>query len=294
LFGFAQGVAEPETEILYTSPSGALRIEQVTEKNSSDEERATSIWVVSTKDPTQRARIPKESSDPMLDDDEFDCSPDDQWIFGSRHAGSGLRDATLYHRVTPLKIELVSSGESFNQAAWANGLKLGAQKHDYCGEGLYALTSFDCWSLDSGRVLIDLTGGEEKKDMQSGLLYFNTRTSKFEVTDYLRRMNRSKPKALLCAEPVDPLPSEPELKARYERLDQQLNTTYAQVLAKTEKERLPVVRDAQRDWIKRRDEGAKIYISLFPQAERERRRWQFLGDVTAARIEVPPEAWELD
>ena len=294
VFGFAQEVAKPETDLLYTSLSGALRIEQIVEKNSSDEERATSVWVVSTKDPTQRAKIPKESSEAMLDDDEFNCSPNDEWIFGSRHAGSGLRDATLYHRVTPLKIELVSTGKSFNQAAWANSIKLGAQKRDYCDEGFYALTIFVCWSLDSSRVLMDLTGGEEKRDMQSGLLYFNTRTSKFELTDYLRRMNKSKAQALFCAEPVDPLPSESELKARYEKLDQQLNTTYAQVLKKTEQDRVPVVRDAQRDWIKRRDEGAKIYISRYPQAEREQRRLQFLGDVTAARIEVPPEAWESD
>jgi hypothetical protein len=45
--------------------------------------------------------------------------------------------------------------------------------------------------------------------------------------------------------------------------------------------------------IKHRDEGAKFYVSLFPQGEREQRRLQFLSDVTAARLETPAEQWEL-
>ena len=153
------------------------------------------------------------------------------------------------------------------------------------------MTVFVCWSVDSNRVLIRLNGGEEKRDMEGGLLYFNTRTNKFEVTDYLRKINKSKSPALVCAEPVDPLPSLADMKARYQKLDQLLNTTYAAVLAKTQKEYVSAVREAQRTWIKRRDEGANIYISLFPQAEREQRRLQFIGDVTAARIEVEPEDW---
>jgi hypothetical protein len=54
------------------------------------------------------------------------------------------------------------------------------------------------------------------------------------------------------------------------------------------------VREAQRNWIKHRDEGAKVYVSLFPATEKERRRLQFLGDVTAARIEVGPDEWSYD
>jgi uncharacterized protein YecT (DUF1311 family) len=73
----------------------------------------------------------------------------------------------------------------------------------------------------------------------------------------------------------------------------QLNKTYATVIAKAEKDRVSLVREAQRAWIKRRDEGVKLYISLFPQAERERRRLQFLGDVTAGRIDNPFDYWEL-
>jgi len=99
---------------------------------------------------------------------------------------------------------------------------------------------------------------------------------------------------LACAEPVDALPSEADLKTQYEKLDRKLNKRYAEVIAKTDKERVANVREAQRKWIKHRDEGAKFYVSRFPEAEKEQRRLQFLGDVTAARIETHPnEAWEL-
>ena len=99
---------------------------------------------------------------------------------------------------------------------------------------------------------------------------------------------------LARAEPVDPLPSEAELKTRFEALDQQLNKRYAEVIAKTDKERVSNVREAQRSWLKHRDDGAKFYVSLFSPPEKERRRLQFLCDVTAARIETQPdEEWEL-
>jgi uncharacterized protein YecT (DUF1311 family) len=112
------------------------------------------------------------------------------------------------------------------------------------------------------------------------------------MTDYLRKLNKTKSQALACAEPTDPLPSEAELKTRFDKLDQQLNKTYSEVIAKTQKDRVGLVREAQRVWIKHRDEGAKFYVSLFPQGEREQRRLQFLGDVTTARIETPTEQWE--
>jgi uncharacterized protein YecT (DUF1311 family) len=65
-----------------------------------------------------------------------------------------------------------------------------------------------------------------------------------------------------------------------------------QVVAKTQKNRVPLAHEGQRAWIKHRDEGVKFYASLFPQAERERRRLQFMGDVTAARVEELSEEWE--
>jgi len=155
------------------------------------------------------------------------------------------------------------------------------------------MIEFGCWSLDASRVLVLMLGGEDRRSTDKGYIYFNTRTNKFELTDYLRKLNKAKAELLACAEAVDPFPSEAELKTRYQELDRQLNKRYAEVIAKTDKERVSNVRQGQRNWIKRRDAGAKFYVSLFPGAEKEQRRLQFLCDVTAARIETQPdEAWE--
>ena len=281
----ASQAAEEKPEVLYTSPSGAFRVEMTGEVTSPGDEPSGDLWVVTSRDPTQRAKLPKESSDSPLDD-EFHCSPNEEWIFGLRHVGSGLRYGNVYHRVNPTQIEVLDKDASFNDLVWKNGVKLGALKEDYSAAGVYAMTFFVSWSFDSSRLLVRLSGGEEKRAMHSGLLYFNTRTRKFELTDYLRKLNKTKSDALACAEPVDSLPGEVDLKKRFDTLDEQLNKKYAEVIAQTVKDGISLVREGQRNWIKHRDEGAKLYVSLFPAAEKERRRLQFLGDVTAARIEV--------
>jgi Protein of unknown function (DUF1311). len=280
VIGFATcAAAEEKAEVLYASPNGAIRIER-------DGEDA---WLIYTKDPTQRAKMPPlEGTSPV--DDEYHSSPNDEWIFGLRHGGSCLRDGDLFHRLVPDKIDMF---ESFNQAAWKNAVKLGAFKRDFSAEGFCAMTEFVSWSFDSARLLIELRGGEDKREKHEGYVYFNLRTKNFEVTDYLRKLNKTKAKVLAAAEPIDPLPKEAELKTRLDGLDQQLNKKYADVLAQAG-EGVPLVREAQRNWIKHRDEGAKVYVSLFPATEKERRRLQFLGDVTAARIEVGPDEWSYD
>ena len=285
------GTAEEKTEVLYTSPNGAFRIEFSPAEGLGTEEAMGDVWVVSTKDPTQRAKLPKQGADSPTDD-EFHFSPNEEWLFGLRHVGSGLRYGNVYHVMTPLKIDKPVNGE-FNDVVWENCVKLGALKKDYSAAGVYATTSFVAWSLDSGRLLIRLCGGEEKRSMHCGLLYFNTRTKKFELTDYLRKLNKTKSQALACAEPID-LPSEPELKTKFEGLDRQLNKRYSEIIQKADKDQVSNLREAQRTWIKHRDEGAKFYVSVFPAAEKERRRLQFLCDVTAARIDTQPdEAWDL-
>jgi uncharacterized protein YecT (DUF1311 family) len=128
--------------------------------------------------------------------------------------------------------------------------------------------------------------------MRCGFLYFNTRTNNFELTDYSRKLNTAKADPLPCAEPVDPLPSEAELKQRLDTLDRELNKKYAEVLAKAEKDRVSLLREAQRNWLKRRDAGEKIYLESIAPAEKSQRRLQYLGDVTAARLDQPREQWE--
>jgi uncharacterized protein YecT (DUF1311 family) len=230
--------------------------------------------------------LPKQSPDSPIDD-EFHFSPNEEWLFGLRHVGSGLRDGNIYHLVKPLRIEVVGKEGFFNELVWEKGVKLGALKRNFSADGVYAMTFFGGWSADSSRLLLKLCGGEEKRDMRCGFFYFNTRANDFETTDYSRKLSKTKSTALTCAEPVDPLPAEADLKKRFDSFDQQLNAKYAEVLAKAEKDRVSVIRGAQRDWLKQRDAGEKFYVSLFSAPEKPRRRLQFLADVTAARIETP-------
>ena len=290
---FLPAAAKPEeqTEVLGTSPSGAFQIESKFPDSSTDDATAD-IWVVSTKDPAQRAKLPKQSADSPTDD-EFHFSPNEEWLFGTRHVGSGLRYGNIYHLKSPLRIEAVGEPGLFNDLVWKNGVKLGALKEDYSAAGVYAMTAFGSRNLDSSRLLIRLCGGEKKGSMLCGFLYFNTRTNKFEATDYSRKLSKAKPELLACAEPIDPLSSEAELKKRFDALDQQLNKKYAEVLAQTDKDRVSLVREAQRKWLKERDAGEKFYLQLFPTADKASRRFQFLGDVTAARIDVTAEGWDL-
>jgi len=281
----ATGRAEEKPEVLYTSPSGAIRIERSGEN----------AWVISTKDPTQRAKMPPlEGSSPA--DDEYHSSPNDQWIFGTRHVAHGFSNGDLFHRVGAEHIEMMPAekDKEFNDLVWPYCVKQGALKANYSMEedgADTAFTHFIAWSLDSSRLLVELRGGNRHETLHNCYVYFNTRTNRFEMTDYLRKLNKSKTAVAACAEPTDPLPGEAELRVRLDALDQQLNKMYGEVLAHAG-EGVPLVREGQHKWIKHRDEGARLYVSLFPQAELERRRLQFLGDVTAARIEVPPGEWE--
>jgi hypothetical protein len=283
--------SEEQIEVLYTSPSGVFRIESKFPDQSADDATAD-IWVVSTKDPAQRVKLPKQSPDSPTDD-EFHFSPNEEWLFGTRHVGSGLRYGNIYHLMKPLRIEVVGKPGAFNELVWEQGVKLRALKMDYSAAGVYAMTAFGNWSLDSSRLLIRLCGGEKKGSMVCGFLYFNTRTNQFQVTDYSRKLSKLKRGPLACAEPIDSLPPEAELKLRFDTLDRELNKKYAEILAKADKDRVPPLREAQREWLKERDAGEKLYLQLFPAPDKASRRLQFLGDVTAARIDVTAEGWDL-
>jgi uncharacterized protein YecT (DUF1311 family) len=278
-----------QPEVLYTSPDGAIRIERNGEKE---------VWVISSKDPAQRAELPPLEGVSSFDD-EFHSSPNDEWIFGTRKMAHGFSNGDLFHRIDPqhIKITPTEKDQSFNDLVWPYCVKQGALKANYSAEEDGAdvgMTDFVAWSFDSSRLLVQLRGGDRHRTLHSCYVYFNTRKKSFEMTDYLRKLNKTKSEVLACAEPIAPLPSEAELKTRLDALDQQLNQRYAEVIAKTVKNQVSNVREAQRNWIKHRDEGARFYVSLFPAAEKERRRLQFLCDVTAARIDTQPEEqWEL-
>ena len=283
---FSVQAAEEKPEVLYTSPSGEFRVVQVEVTPTNDDESGQEFWIVSTGDESRRTKL--DSSETTFPDG-FYSAPGEQWLFVESHQGSCLQRGDLYRRKDDGGFE---AAPSFTDRAWKDAVELGAFKNNYSAEGVCAMIKFGSWSFDASRVLMVMLGGEDRRSSDQRYVYFNTRTNKFELTDYLRKLNKTKGELLACAEPVDPLPSEADLKTQYEELDQKLNKRYAEVIAKTDKERVSNVRLGQRNWIKHRDAGSKFYVSLFPASEKEQRRLQFLCDVTAARIEAPDEAWQ--
>src|SRR6266496_6377307 len=232
----ATGNAEEQKEVLYASPSAGLRIERNGEK----------AWVISTKDPAQRAELPPlEGISPF--DDEFHASPNDEWLFGVRSMAHGFSNGDLFHRVDPqhIKIAPTEKDQSFNDLVWPYCVKQGVLKANYSMEedgADTAFTDFIAWSLDSSRLLVKLSGGNRHETLHHCYVYFNTRTKSFEMTDYLRKLNKSKSAVAACAEPTDPLPGEAELKTRLDGLDRQLNKKYNEVIAQSG-EGVPLVRE---------------------------------------------------
>src|SRR5947208_910211 len=112
----AQG-AEYAPDVLYTSPSGRLRLELVRAGEPGAEEDTYDVWLVSSKDPTHRVKLPKQASDSPTDD-EFHFSPNEEWLFGLRHVGSGLRYGNIYHLISPSKVEPVGQSGFFDELVW--------------------------------------------------------------------------------------------------------------------------------------------------------------------------------
>lgn len=103
--------AEEKPEILCTSPSGAWQVEQ----------HGDDVWVVSTKDTAQRAKLPPiEAIVPFPD--EFHFSPNDEWIFATHHVGSGMQNGDFFHRLSADKIDMLGS---FNDEAWGSSVERG-------------------------------------------------------------------------------------------------------------------------------------------------------------------------
>src|SRR6266496_2740786 len=243
----ATAQAEEKTEVLYTSPSGAFRIELSPAKGPATEERASgNVWLVSTKDPGVRVKMPALEGISSFDD-EFHASPNDEWLFGVRSMAHGFSNGDLFHRVDPqhIKIAPTEKDQSFNDLVWPYCVKQGVLKANYSMEedgADTAFTDFIAWSLDSSRLLVKLSGGNRHETLHACYVYFNTRTGTFEMTDYLRKLNKTKSSGLACAEPTDPIPGEAELKVRLDALDQQVNKKYGEVLAHAG-EGVPLVRE---------------------------------------------------
>ncbi len=287
----AISAAEEETDAsLYQSPKGSYRIEW--------KEDGDSRFVVSIKNPAERAPLPGSIGeyDPSECLEEFHSSPDENWLFYTeswRH--HGLLSRELYHHETGVKFAPLKGKGSFTKTLQSYAIKNGGFKksdfvagteRDYDHLG----TEFRAWCFDSSRLLVGLYAeGSERGPVY---VYFNTRTKTLEQTSYLRGLNKTVSKLVydyatdvVCAEPIEPLPSESELKARMDALDEKLTKALAERTGEMSNDEANDLREAQDKWLKMRDEGVKTYLVFAPKGEEERRRLQFLGDVTATRIE---------
>lgn len=274
-------------EVLKVSPSGAFRVVQTGED----------YWIVATSDETQRTKM---HSEELANPEEFRFSPDEKWLYVELHHGSCMSGADLYRKSDG------TSGRPFQviappleDGAWAEALKQKLFAKNFADEGECAMVRFGGWSDDSGRLLLVIRGGEERRETVGRYLYCNTRAGRFELTAYLRKLNAAEAKsksrnveALACAEPVDPLPDEATLKARYDDADRKLNESYHKVLdgQKSDPAFVTQLKQLQRDWLKARDAGLQIYLASYPAEEKERRRLQFLADVSLIEAESDEES----
>jgi len=282
---------ENKPQVRKTSPSGTFRVVQNGEE----------FWIVTAADENQRTKM---HSAELVIPEEFRFSPDEKWLYVELHHGSCMSGADLYRRSDSKGAGPNDVGPfqpikpSLEDGAWAEALKQRLFIKNFADEGACAMVRFGGWSDDSGRLLLFIRGGEEKRETVGRYLYYNTRTSGFELTPYLRKVNAASAKShemnvLACPEPVDPLPDEATLKQQYAAVDKKLNENYKKLIAeakKEDKETVAELRRSQQEWLKARDAGLKIYLAAFSPAEKEHRRLQFLIDVSQAEAETDEDA----
>ncbi len=282
---------ENKPQVLKTSPSGTFRVVQNGEE----------FWIVTAADEKQRTKM---HSAELVIPEDFRFSPDEKWLYAELHHGSCMSGADLYRRsdgkaAGPNDVGPFQPIEpSLEDGAWTEAMKQRLFTKNFADEGACAMVRFGGWSDDSGRLLLTIRGGEERRETVGRYLYYNTRIGGFELTPYLRKVNAASAKSheldvLACAEPVGPLPDEATLKQRYAAVDKKLNENYQKMIAEAEKEEKETVaelRRSQREWLKARDAGLQIYLTAFSPAEKERRRLQFLIDVSRAEAEADEDA----
>jgi hypothetical protein len=291
--GFVANAIEEEPIEFYTTPKGTYRLETTGGNNSQ-------VFVV-MKSSGERAPLPDATYE-----DRTECmiiygaSPDEKWIFRTeswRH--HAVQDRQLYHHEKGAKFAYFKDKEWFTNEAVAYAIKAGGfKKTDFYGrrgpsdeEDHFGADLRD-WSPDSARLLLSIIGEADYRDEapRRWYVYFNTRTDGFELTPYLRALNKltaedSTENTTPCAEPIDALPPEPELKKRAKKADKELKEWFAYREAHPKgEEKAEDWQDTEKEWIKARDKGLKLYLEFAPEKDREKRRLQFLGDTAAVRL----------
>jgi hypothetical protein len=273
-----------------TSPKGTFRIETVLrEAEDPTADRYEQQYVVSTADPKVREPLgQRRSAQPAA----YFISPDERWIFATIHLGSRMADGELFKRGEGLKFEQANKSQPFAAQVWRFFARQERLKPDavHSERGDAGIIEFRGWSPDSGRLLVDLRAGDfrakRERRVDEWYVYFDTKTGKFELTNYLRGLNKgawdryanlsgySGLPPEVIAEPLGELPPEAESKKRYEAAERRV---------KEYEEQLKSSRGAQGGLVDTREIGAKFYAESGPKSTAGRRYWQYMADSTEAR-----------
>jgi uncharacterized protein YecT (DUF1311 family) len=300
---------------LVTAPSDDFRLSRASNG---------AIWLIPTKNPSGHVVLPavqievnteaasgmtRVSSDSVERQPECFVSPDEHWIFVEVDTGGGNTTGILYQRTqdssgaseTPRYEPALTKG--FDHAAWefvCRDHKLTESdigipdKNGIWSKSLY----FGAWSADSARLLFGLGGtvGKPRSPDEGGssqwesgvyeLVYFNTRTGAFELTDRLQKANlvlkandsgqagehTAEPAAVLSAESVGQESPEPSVTDRYKKADAELNDVYKKLLSSLSPSAKGQLQKEEQLWLTKRDLFAVIHAwqswSPFPNASR--------------------------
>lgn len=297
LLGLHAGAFAEPPRVLLTSPKGTYRIERPVIEDaprSENEEDNATEFIVKVSDPGQRAPIPQANAQPVGD---FRFSPDEKWFATNVHYGSRMAGFRLYKLKEGPKIERVLNEEPGWKWLEAN-MPDRLSAADMLRQG--------GWSSDSSRLLLFTPiGGEvikRENPTANYFFYYNLRTERFELTQYLRNVNQNaiailrsknpeRPIHEAEAEPMDGVPPIEENRARYKTADEKLNKAYALLMEKLgeKPEELKELRDRQRNWIKMRDQGSEAFAAVRPKAERAAYREHYLAEATTGRADALEE-----
>lgn len=280
-----------DASLIYESPRGTYRFERIGDDPA---------VVVSTKGAAEHVPLPEAAAeDPQECHVTYGASPNEQWLYRTeswRHHSTQAR--ILYTHLDGVKFAPYQGKDWFKQAAQAFLVKNSAfRKADFSvkrGEKVFEdhfYAFFGGWSMDSRRLLVEVVGGTGREDAPSQFfVYFNTQTKGFELTPYLRAVNKKQTRSdtalvIACAEPVEPLPPAAELKARYEKVEKELEELYEYRIANPKTRDADDWRATQREGREKIEAGMKLYLEFAPKKEEEARRWQYLADTTQLELD---------
>jgi len=283
--------AEDYIEVLKT-PQGTYRLETA----GGDKNQV----LVSTKDAAEHVPLPNATvEDPAECQIAYGISPDEQWIFRTaswRH--HAVQDRQLYSHAKGARFTYFKGPAWFANTLQAYLIKTKKFKKENFYEQRgphnkedHLEADYRDWSPDSARLLVAVvaSGDNTEEVPKRFYVYFNTRSKSFELTPYLRELNKRRAGDVHeletpCAEPVDPLTGGEKFQAVYEKADSELKALYESRIAHAKAENVDYWKEEQQDGRKALEAGMALYLQFSPPKETEARRRQYLADATLLQL----------